>query len=131
MAVTKSSTHFAYLFVNDVFDVSETISCTGGMCMYAALCHRLTYICVRMYRSYYNCTQMVYYQNIHHKATDRSLPSSVDLFFAHFYFPASGQAVVTGCRPFFPPVLGFNLYRVWGSAVPLLVDFLCSASDSH
>ena len=46
MAVTKSSTHFAYLFVNDVFDVSETISCTGGMCMYAALCRRLTYICV-------------------------------------------------------------------------------------
>ena len=34
------------------------------------------------------------------------------LFFSHFYFSASGQAVVTGrCRPFFPPVFAFNFYR--------------------
>ena len=35
------------------------------------------------------------------------------LFFSHtFYFPASGQAVVTGrCRPFSPPDLAFNFYR--------------------
>ena len=33
-------------------------------------------------------------------------------FFSHFYFPASGQAVVLRCRPFFPKVLAFNSYRV-------------------
>ena len=70
------------------------------------------YMCrLRMYRRFYNSTQVVYYQNFHQEATDRSLPSFVDLGFAQFYFPASGQAVVTGCCPFFPPALAFNLYR--------------------
>ena len=32
-------------------------------------------------------------------------------FFAHFYFPASGQAVVTGVVPSPLPVLAFNFYR--------------------
>ena len=32
-------------------------------------------------------------------------------FFSHYYFPASGQAVVTGVVPFLPPVLAFDLYR--------------------
>ena len=27
------------------------------------------------------------------------------------------------CRPFSPPVLAFNSYRAYGSAIPLLVDF--------
>ena len=35
----------------------------------------------------------------------------VFVFFAHFYFPASGQAVVTGVVPSPPPVLAFNFYR--------------------
>ena len=30
------------------------------------------------------------------------------------------------CRPFSPPVLPFDFYRAWGSATPLLVDFLSS-----
>ena len=43
--------------------------------------------------------------------------------FSHtFYFPASGQAVVTGVVPPPPPVLAFNFYRAKGSATPLLVD---------
>ena len=32
-------------------------------------------------------------------------------FFSHFYFPASGQAVITGVVPSPPPVLAFNFYR--------------------
>ena len=32
-------------------------------------------------------------------------------FFSHFYFPASGQAVVTGVVPSPPPVLAFIFYR--------------------
>ena len=32
-------------------------------------------------------------------------------FSTHIYFPASGQAVVTGVVPFSPPVLAFILYR--------------------
>ena len=32
-------------------------------------------------------------------------------FFAHFYFPASGQAVVTGVVPSHLPVPDFNFYR--------------------
>ena len=32
-------------------------------------------------------------------------------FFSHFYFPASGQAVVTGAVPSSPPVHAFNFYR--------------------
>ena len=32
------------------------------------------------------------------------------LFFSHFYFPASGQAVVTGVVPSPPPVLTFNFF---------------------
>ena len=40
---------------------------------------------------------------------------------------ASGQAVVTGGRPLFPPVLSFNFYRALGSAIPLLVDFFSSS----
>ena len=32
-------------------------------------------------------------------------------FFTHIYFPASGQAVVTGVVPSPPPVLAFNFYR--------------------
>ena len=36
---------------------------------------------------------------------------SVFIYFAHFYFPASGQAVVTGVVPFPPLVLDFNFYR--------------------
>ena len=32
-------------------------------------------------------------------------------FFAHIYFPASGQAVVAGVVPFPPPVLAFIFYR--------------------
>ena len=31
--------------------------------------------------------------------------------FSPFYFPASGEAVVTRCRPFSPPILAFNFYR--------------------
>ena len=34
------------------------------------------------------------------------------------------------CRPFFPPVLSFNFYRAWSSAIPLLVDFLSSVANS-
>ena len=54
-------------------------------------------------------------------------------FLSHFYFPASGPAVVTGrrCRPFFPPVLAFNFYRAWGSAIPLLVDFSSSVTVAN
>ena len=34
------------------------------------------------------------------------------VFFAHFYFPDSGQAVVTGdVVPYSPPVLAFDSYR--------------------
>ena len=40
-----------------------------------------------------------------------------------FYFPASGQAVVTGVVPSPPPVRAFNFYRAYGSPFPLLVDF--------
>ena len=32
-------------------------------------------------------------------------------FSSHFYFPTSGQAVVTGVVPFSPPVVAFNFYR--------------------
>ena len=38
--------------------------------------------------------------------------------FSHFYFPASGQAVVTGVDPSPPPVLASNSYRAKGSAIP-------------
>ena len=36
---------------------------------------------------------------------------------------------VSRCRPFFPPVLAFNLYRAKGSATPLLVDFPSSVAN--
>ena len=40
-------------------------------------------------------------------------------FFAHFYFPASGQAVVTGVVPSSPRFLPkFNLYRAYGFSNP-------------
>ena len=48
--------------------------------------------------------------------------------FAHFSFPASGQAVVTGVVRYSPPVLAFNFHRAWGSAIPLLVDFSTSVA---
>ena len=35
------------------------------------------------------------------------------------------------CRPFSPPVLAFNCYRAWGSAIPLLVDFSSSVAKSR
>ena len=41
-----------------------------------------------------------------------------------FYFPASGQAVVSGVVPSSPRYTrGSNFYRAEGSAFPLLVDF--------
>ena len=46
-------------------------------------------------------------------------------FFSHFYFPASGQAVVTGVVPFFPPVLAFDFYRAYtGFSNPTARRFL-------
>ena len=42
--------------------------------------------------------------------------------FTHTWFPAFGQAVVTGVVPSAPPVLAFSLYIAKGSAIPLFVD---------
>ena len=39
-------------------------------------------------------------------------------FFSHFYFPASGQAVVTGVVPSSPPVLAFQLLSRIGFSNP-------------
>ena len=45
----------------------------------------------------------------HRKNTSHNTPpSSFCFFFSHFYFPASGQAVVTDLVPSSPPVLAFN-----------------------
>ena len=53
-------------------------------------------------------------------------------FFTLIYFPASGQAVVTGVVPSDrPPVLAFNFCRANGSAIPLLVDFSSSFANSR
>ena len=39
--------------------------------------------------------------------------------------------MVTGrCRPFSLPVLAFNFYRAWGSAIPLLVDLSSSTVEA-
>ena len=35
------------------------------------------------------------------------------------------------CRPFYPPVLAFNFYRAYGSAIPLLVDFSSSVANTR
>ena len=35
------------------------------------------------------------------------------------------------CRPFFPPVLAFNFYRAYGSAIPLLDDLSSSVANSR
>ena len=54
------------------------------------------------------------------------------LLLSHLYFPASGQAMVTGrCRPLSPPILAFNYYRAQGSAIPLLVDYSSSIANSR
>ena len=52
-------------------------------------------------------------------------------FFAHFYFPASGQAVVTGVVPSPPRFLPsfFIAHRV--TAIPLLVDFSSRVANSR
>ena len=48
----------------------------------------------------------------HRKNTSHSTPPSFFcFFFSHFYFPASGQAVVTGLVSSSPPVLAFNFTR--------------------
>ena len=35
------------------------------------------------------------------------------------------------CRSFSPPVLAFDFYRAWGSAIPLLVDFSSRVANSR
>ena len=52
-------------------------------------------------------------------------------FFSHFYFPASGQAVVTGVVPSPPRFLPSTFFRAKGSAIPLLVDFSSSVANSR
>ena len=63
----------------------------------------------------------------------RRYPSFFFFFSHHFYVPAQLVGDLPSaifwtsrghrCRPFSPPVRAFNLYRAWGSAFPLLVDF--------
>ena len=44
---------------------------------------------------------------------DGAEPRGVFFFLAQFYFPASGQAVVTGVFPSSPPLLAFNYDRAY------------------
>ena len=55
---------------------------------------------------------------------------TIFFFFTHIYFPASGQAVVTGVVSSSPRFLPHNFYRARGSAIPLLVDFSLSVGDN-
>ena len=52
-------------------------------------------------------------------------------FLAHFYFPASGQAVDTGVVPFPPRFLPLIFIAHLGSALPLLVDFSSNVANSR
>ena len=57
--------------------------------------------------------------------------TTIPFLFSHFFFPASGRAMVAGCHPFSRPVLGFNFFRALGSAIPLLVEFSPSFANSR
>ena len=52
-------------------------------------------------------------------------------YIPHFYFPASGQAVVTGVVPSPSRFVPSIVYRAQGSAIPLLVDFSSSGANSR
>ena len=59
-------------------------------------------------------------------------PNTFFFFFsAHFHFPASGQAVVTGIIPSPPRFLPSIFYRAEGSAIPLLVDCSSNVANSR
>ena len=55
---------------------------------------------------------------------------TINNIFAHFHFPASGQAVVTGVVPSSPRFLP-SIFIGQGAAIPLLVDFSSSVANSH
>ena len=55
---------------------------------------------------------------------NQQIGMSIFFFFSNFYFPASGQAVVTGVVPSPPRFLpSIFIAHTKGSAIPLLVDF--------
>ena len=54
----------------------------------------------------------------------------IHFIFSDFYFPASGQAMVTGVSSLLPPGSCVHFYRAWGSAIPLLGDFSLSFAHS-
>ena len=71
-----------------------------------------------------------------HTFTFRLLDKPWDIFVffffpTHIYFPASGQAVVTGVVPSFPPVLAFNFSSRIGFSDPMLVDSPPSVANSR
>ena len=63
-------------------------------------------------------------------------PGSWEFF---FFFSSLSHSLLSSfwtsrghrCRPFSPPVLAFNYYRAWGSAVHLLVDLSSNVANSH
>ena len=69
----------------------------------------------------------------HDRVAPRPYSGSADFFFffAHFYFPASGQAVVTGVVPSPPQFLPSIFIAHLGLALPLLVDFSSSVANSR